>query len=31
MIIGLLASGMTTDELLADYPDLARDDVLVSS
>ena len=30
MIMGLLASGMTTDELLADYPDLERDDVLAS-
>ena len=30
MIIGLLASGMTTDELLADYPDLERDDVLAA-
>jgi uncharacterized protein (DUF433 family) len=30
MIIGLLASGMTTDELLADYPDLEHDDVLAA-
>ena len=30
MIVGLLASGMTTDEVLADYPDLEADDVLAS-
>jgi uncharacterized protein (DUF433 family) len=30
MIVGLLASGMTTDEVLADYPDLVADDVLAS-
>jgi len=30
MIIGLLASGMTSDELLADYPDLEHDDVLAA-
>ena len=30
MIIGLLASGMTTDELLGDYPDLEHDDVLAA-
>ena len=29
-IVGLLASGMTTDEVLADYPDLDADDVLAS-
>ncbi len=28
MIVGLLASGMTTDEVLADFPDLVADDVL---
>lgn len=30
MIVGLLASGMTTDEILADYADLEADDVLAS-
>ena len=30
MIVGLLASGMTTDEVLGDYPDLERDDVLAA-
>lgn len=30
MIIGLLAAGMTTDEVLADYPDLVAEDVLAS-
>lgn len=30
MIVGLLASGMTTDEILSDYPDLVADDVLAS-
>lgn len=30
MIIELLASGMTPDEVVADYPDLERDDVLAS-
>ena len=30
MIMGLLASGMTTDEVLADYADLERDDVLAA-
>ena len=30
MIVGLLASGMTIDEVLADYPDLEADDVLAS-
>lgn len=30
MIMGLLASGMTTEELLADYTDLERDDVLAA-
>ena len=26
-VLDLLASGMTTDEILADYPDLERDDL----
>ena len=26
-ILDLLSSGMTTDEILADYPDLERDDI----
>ena len=30
MIMGLLASGMTTDEVLVDYADLERDDVLAA-
>ena len=30
MIMGLLASGVTTDEVLADYADLERDDVLAA-
>jgi len=30
MIMGLLASGMSTDEVLADHPDLERDDVLAA-
>lgn len=30
MIVGLLASGMTTNEVLADYPDLETDDVLAA-
>ncbi len=28
MLLELLASGMTIDEVLADYPDLERDDLL---
>ena len=28
MILELLSSGMTTEELLIDYPDLERDDIL---
>lgn len=28
MLLELLSGGMTTDELLADYPDLERDDLL---
>ncbi|HMA35671.1 MAG TPA: DUF433 domain-containing protein [Chloroflexia bacterium] len=28
MILELLSAGMTTDEILADYPDLERDDIL---
>ena len=27
-LLELLSAGMTTDELLADYPDLERDDIL---
>ncbi len=27
-ILSLLAAGMTHDEILADYPDLQRDDIL---
>ena len=27
-ILELLSAGMTTDELLADYPDLEREDIL---
>jgi len=30
MIVGLLASGMTIDEVLTDYTDLESDDVLAS-
>jgi uncharacterized protein (DUF433 family) len=30
MVVGLLSSGMTTAELLADYPDLELDDVLAA-
>lgn len=30
MIVGLLASGMTIDEVLADYDDLEADDVLAA-
>ena len=30
MIVGLLASGMTTDEILADYADLELDDILAA-
>ncbi len=29
-LLGLLSSGMTTDEVLADYEDLERDDVLAA-
>lgn len=29
-ILELLAGGMTTDEVLADYPDLERDDILAA-
>jgi uncharacterized protein (DUF433 family) len=29
-VIELLSAGMTTEELLADYPDLERDDVLAA-
>ena len=30
MILELLASDMTVDEVLADYPDLERDDILAA-
>jgi len=30
MIVDLLGSGMTTDEVLADYPDLELDDILAA-
>lgn len=30
MILELLSSGMTTDEILADYEDLERDDILAA-
>lgn len=29
-MLELLASGMTTDEILEDYPDLKRDDILAA-
>jgi uncharacterized protein (DUF433 family) len=29
-LLDLLASGMTVDEILADYPDLERDDLLAA-
>ena len=29
-LLGLLASGMTIDEVLEDYPDLERDDLLAA-
>lgn len=29
-LLELLASGMTTDEILDDYPDLGRDDILAA-
>ena len=29
-ILELLSSGMTVDEVLADYPDLERDDILAA-
>ena len=29
-VLDLLAAGMTVDEVLADYPDLERDDVLAA-
>lgn len=28
LILDFLASGMTTEEILADYPDLTREDIL---
>jgi len=28
MVLDLLSSGMTTDEILADYEDLERDDIM---
>jgi uncharacterized protein (DUF433 family) len=30
MLLELLSSGMTQDEMLADYPDLERDDLLAA-
>lgn len=30
MLLELLSAGMTIDEVLADYPDLERDDVLAA-
>ena len=30
VILDLLSAGMTIDELLADYPDLERDDILAA-
>jgi uncharacterized protein (DUF433 family) len=30
MLVGLLASGMSVDEVLADYADLERNDVLAA-
>ena len=30
MIVGLLAAGMTTDEVLNDYEDLEPDDILAA-
>lgn len=30
VLLDLLASGMTTDEVLEDYPDLERDDILAA-
>lgn len=30
MLLDLLSSGMTTDEILADYEDLERDDLLAA-
>ncbi len=30
MIVGLLAAGMTTDEVIADYADLEHEDVLAA-
>lgn len=29
-VLELLAAGMTVDEVLADYPDLGRDDILAA-
>jgi len=29
-VLELLAAGMTSDEVLADYPDLERDDILAA-
>jgi uncharacterized protein (DUF433 family) len=29
-LLELLSSGMTTEEILADYPDLEKDDVLAA-
>jgi uncharacterized protein (DUF433 family) len=30
MILELLSSGMTSDQILADYPDLEREDILAA-
>lgn len=30
MLLELLSAGMTVDEVLADYPDLVRDDILAA-
>lgn len=30
LILELLASGMTTEDILADYPDLEREDILAA-
>ena len=30
MLLGLLSAGMTIEEVLADYPDLQRDDLLAA-
>jgi uncharacterized protein (DUF433 family) len=30
MLLDLLSSGMTSDQILADYPDIERDDILAA-